>query len=175
MRKMNLLLMVIMFFVFFSSANAQEGYKVVEGDISELPKDVVEQLDATFSPGEQDWKVELAEKQELDAKFAPEPNDLGGPGCQSGNYVASGIPSGGALSSFQFNYSISNGVVTNVFLALNGIPILWSWQTGTTFYGSNGLCGYTVGTATYYGLLTVTWRLNWCVKPDQCLITTWWS
>jgi hypothetical protein len=54
------------------------------------------------------------------------------PGCYSGNYIATGISSGGMFSSFIVTFDNNYGTISNFGLSLSGFGIGWSWLTGTT-------------------------------------------
>jgi hypothetical protein len=96
-------------------------------------------------------------------------------GCNNGNYIATGISSGGMFSSFTTTFS-NFGQVSNFSLSLSGMTIGWTWLTGTTTYTGN-LSGTTYGAAQYnYGLINVTinYALDWSVNPESCTLFYSW-
>ena len=96
-------------------------------------------------------------------------------GCYNGNYLATGIASGGMFSSFTATFS-DFGSVSNFGLSLSGLAIGWTWLTGTTTY-TGSFSGTTTGTATYdYGIASYSFdfALDWSVDPGGCeLFYSW--
>ncbi len=156
------------------SGNAGAGYKFDgDGDLEQLIANLYDQIEQAYSPVPQTISISLVNNPDLEFDSGLPAPDAG---CGFGNYLATGINSGGLFSSFQFSYNYAAGGISNVGLNLVGAAIGWTWSSGQSYF--NGLSGYTLGYSTYSLLgtsFTFPNRLNWIINPANCTMTYWWS
>lgn len=102
-------------------------------------------------------------------------------GCSDGYYLIPKLASGGMFSNFQATFMISNGVVSNFNLILNGLSFGTTWQNVGTYYNPDQSSGTSIGTALYevgMGKLSVTYAIKWVVEKAPgtgVIIRTKWS